>query len=97
MYSIHRDPRFWKNPAVFDPDRFMNGADDDLPKYAYMPFGGGPRICIGNAFAMMEAKILLATIAQRRRMRLQEGFVPEMDPVVTLRPESGMKMVTSAR
>ena len=57
---VHRDPRWWPDPETFDPNRFIGDAAKDRPRSAYLPFGGGPRVCIGNHFAMMEAKLLLA-------------------------------------
>ncbi|NJO84771.1 MAG: cytochrome P450 [Blastochloris sp.] len=75
----HRDPRWWENPDAFIPERFAADNDDNLPKYAYLPFGGGPRICIGNSFAMMEARLILATIAQRFHLRLPAERT-EVDP-----------------
>ncbi|WP_394834168.1 cytochrome P450 [Pendulispora rubella] len=89
-YVLHRHPAYWDNPEGFDPDRFTAGTE--RPRYAYLPFGGGPRICIGNAFAMMEAQILLAMIATRYRLQLPAGARVELEPVVTLRPLHGMPM-----
>jgi cytochrome P450 len=74
----------------------VNSLEKRLPKFAYYPFGGGPRICIGNGFATMETRLLLATIAQRRRLALAPGHRVELDPLVTLRPRGGMPMVVQA-
>ena len=92
MYALHRDPRFFDEPDRFKPERFARGWEDRLPRYAYLPFGGGPRVCIGNGFAMMEARLILATIAQRRRLSLEPG--QEIVPVqlVTVRPKHGIRM-----
>ncbi|MCI0528925.1 MAG: cytochrome P450, partial [Nitrospira sp.] len=68
-----------------------------LPRYAYFPFGGGPRICIGNAFAMMEAVLLLATIAQKFRLVLEPGYPVVPYPSVTLRPRQGIRMIVTRR
>ena len=65
-YVTHRDPALWENPAGFDPERFAPERDESRPHYAYFPFGGGPHLCIGAAFAMMEATIVFATVAQLR-------------------------------
>jgi cytochrome P450 len=65
-WVMHRDPRFYDEPERFAPERWLDGLADRLPRFAYLPFGGGPRICIGNRFAMMEAVLILATVARRR-------------------------------
>jgi cytochrome P450 len=90
--SLHRDPRFFEEPDRFDPDRFAAGWLDRVPRYAYLPFGGGPRVCIGNGFAMTEARLILATIAQRYRgeRTSAEPVVPVQ--LVTLRPRHGLPM-----
>jgi cytochrome P450 len=87
-YVVHRHPKFWQDPEGFDPRRFEN----EKPRGAYFPFGGGPRMCIGNGFATMEAELVLATIAQRVRFELQPGHPVVPDPSITLRPRHGMKM-----
>ncbi len=89
-YSMHRDWRYWDNPEGFDPDRFLPEAKKDRPRFAYLPFGGGPRVCIGNAFAMMEAKIIVALVLRRIRLELEPGFVAELEPSITLRPKNGI-------
>ena len=70
-YAMHHDARFFNDPERFDPERFAPGWEERIPRYAYLPFGAGPRVCIGNAFAMMEARLVLATIAQRYKLTLQ--------------------------
>ena len=85
QWVVHRDPRFFPNPEGFDPDRWEPERQSALPRYAYFPFGGGPRVCIGNHFAMMEATLVLATIAQRFRFELLPGQRLELKPSVTLR------------
>ena len=91
-YAMHHDPRFFPDPKRFDPERFSPGWEERIPRYAYLPFGGGPRICIGNAFAMMEARLILATVAPRYRLSLEGN--PEVVPVqlVTLRPKHPIRM-----
>jgi cytochrome P450 len=89
-FIVHRNPRVWENPEGFDPARFSG--EVPLPKGAYFPFGGGPRQCIGNGFAMMEAQLVLATIAQRVQLELVPGHPVELEPSVTLRPRYGMRM-----
>ncbi|MBX3000420.1 MAG: cytochrome P450 [Caldilineaceae bacterium] len=95
-YSAHRDPRWWDSPETFRPERFLV-EDPNRPKYAYIPFGGGPRICIGNHFAMMEAQLALATVTQRCQLRLQPGAVVKPSPKITLVPKDGIRMVVERR
>lgn len=96
-YVIHRDARWFAEPDKFDPERFSPENEKNIPKYAYLPFGGGARICIGNSFAMMEAKLILATIAQQYRLMLKPGHPVEPEPLVTLRPKYGMLMRLQSR
>jgi cytochrome P450 len=88
-YVTHRDPELWPNPEGFDPLRFEGS---EQPRYAYFPFGGGPHLCIGAGFAMMEAQIVLATVAQHVRLDLVPGHPVEVEPLVTLRPRHGIRM-----
>lgn len=96
-WTLHRDPRWFADPHRFDPERFKPENESNIPKYAYIPFGGGPRVCIGNAFAMMEARLILATIAQRYQLALDPGQVVEPERVFTLRSKYGMKMQVKTR
>jgi cytochrome P450 len=91
-WIMHRDPRFFDHPEQFDPERWTSPAAQQLPRFAYFPFGGGPRACIGAAFAMMEAKFLVAAIAQRFQLQLAPGppVIPQAG--ITLRPRYGMRM-----
>ncbi|MGZ5968308.1 MAG: cytochrome P450 [Polyangiales bacterium] len=89
---VHRHPDFWDDPEGFDPERFSPSRSAGRPTYAYFPFGGGPRQCIGNGFAMMEAQLLLATIAQHIELDLLPGAQVTPEPVVTLRPRHGLPM-----
>jgi cytochrome P450 len=97
QWIMHRDPRYFPDPESFDPGRWSPERAQKLPRFAYFPFGGGPRQCIGNSFAMMEAILLLATIAQRFSLRAvsSEPIVPV--PSFTLRPKSGIQMKVEAR
>ena len=95
-WVTHRDPRFFDDSHAFIPERWSNGTSEQLPKYAYFPFGGGPRQCIGNYFAMMEIVLLLATIGQRFRFSLIDEKV-EVLPVLSLRPKSGIKVKVRQR
>jgi cytochrome P450 len=92
QYLVHRDPRWWSEPQRFDPDRWTPECQSLRPKFAYFPFGGGARMCIGEHFAWMEEVLVLATIAQRWRMRYDGTTEPEPEPLVTLRPRDGMPM-----
>lgn len=89
-WVMHRDERYWDIPLEFRPERFEN--EDAIAKYAYFPFGGGPRVCIGNSFAMMEANLLLATIMQHYDVELLPGQKIEPEPLITLRPKHGIRM-----
>ena len=88
----HRSPAHWPNPEGFDPDRFLPERERARPRHAYFPFGAGPRVCIGNAFAMMEARLCLAAILQRFRPALVSGHSVEPEPLITLRPRGGVRM-----
>jgi cytochrome P450 len=94
QYLIHRDERYWPNAAEFLPERWLDGqAQAARPKFAYFPFGGGGRICIGDAFAWTEGVILLAVMARRWRFEAAPGQVVDVNPTVTLRPKHGLKMI----
>ena len=94
QWVVHHDPRWWSEPEAFTPERWM--APTDRPKYAYFPFGGGTRVCIGEAFAWTEAILLLATIAQRWRFVRGEQPAPTTEPRITLRPK-GLRMTAERR
>ena len=96
-WLIHRKPQLWENPESFDPERFAPERAAERPRFAYIPFGAGPRICIGAAFAMTEAILILATIAQRYRLRLKAGHPIEPQGLITLRPRYGMQMILQRR
>lgn len=96
-YVTHRHPDFWPNPAGFDPERFLPANAAGRPRFAYIPFGGGPRLCIGDSFALMEGPLILATVAQRFRLDLVPSHPVKMDALVTLRPHSGLLMTPSKR
>ncbi|MBI2388035.1 MAG: cytochrome P450 [Deltaproteobacteria bacterium] len=92
QWALHRDGRWFEEPDRFDPDRWAGDLQRRIPKYAYFPFGGGPRMCIGHAFATMEAVLLLATFAQRFRMDLVAGHPLKPLPAITLRPKHGVRV-----
>lgn len=96
-YVTHRHPDFWPDPERFDPERFRPGMEATRPKYAYFPFGGGPRRCIGSDFATIESLLVLATVAQRYRLHLVEGHPVEPEPLITLRPKFGLQMTIGRR
>ena len=92
QYVNHHDPRFFSNPEVFEPDRWTAEFKKELHKFAYFPFGGGPRSCIGEPFAWMEGTLILATISKNWKMLHVANHKVEMSPRITLRPRYGMKM-----
>ncbi|KAA3658682.1 MAG: cytochrome P450, partial [Chloroflexi bacterium] len=96
-FITHRHPDFWDEPEKFDPERFTPERKKERPRYAYLPFGGGPRQCIGNNFAMTEAILLLTTICQRFSMELVDGYQVELNPLITLRPKHGLPMKVTRR
>jgi len=97
LYTLHRHPDIWENPGEFNPVRFSNEQVKNRHKYAYIPFGGGPRSCIGKYFAMMEARLILAMIHRRFKLTLAADHPVEPEPLVTLRPRSGLKMTVKPR
>ena len=92
-YVMHRHPDLWERPDAFDPERFSPERSAARPRYAYFPFGGGPRQCIGKAMALVEAQLVLTTVAQRCRLRLASGRPVEPQALATLRPRGGLPMV----
>lgn len=97
QYVMHHNSKYFPEPDRFDPDRWTPEAREARPKFSYFPFGGGPRVCIGESFAWMEGVLVLATLAQKWRMRLAPGHAVELLPLVTLRPKHGMKMKLERR
>jgi cytochrome P450 len=95
-YVVHRDPRWFSDPLAFRPERWLTD-DSSRPKFAYFPFGGGARVCIGERFAWMEGTLLLAAIGQRWRLRLEPGHRVEKHARITLRPKHGMRMLAERR
>lgn len=96
-HVIHRDPRWYDDPDMFRPERFTKEFEKQLPKCAYLPFSNGPRVCIGNTFATMEAVLILATMAQRYRLTLVPGQEVAPQATLTLRPRENIKMTPEAR
>jgi cytochrome P450 len=97
QWVVHHDPRFWPEPERFRPSRWDEEPTRQLPRCAYFPFGDGPRVCIGNNFAMMEAVLLLTGIARRYRLELDPGQTLRLVPSVTMRPRGGIKVVVRER
>jgi cytochrome P450 len=97
QWVMHRDPRYYDQPERFNPDRWLDGRAKGAPKFAYFPFGGGPRTCIGASFASMEAVLVLAAIAQRYQIRVARDCPVEPLPTITLRPRHGIKVVLTQR
>ncbi len=96
-YILHHDPRFWDAPERFEPERFTPERVAERHKYAYIPFGAGPRKCIGNTFALIEAQLILATVYPRVQLDVQPGYQVEMDPAFTLRVKGGLPMLARMR
>jgi cytochrome P450 len=96
-FLMHRDARWFPEPLRFDPERFTPEARAARPKFAYFPFGGGARGCIGEPFAWMEGVLLLATIAQQWSFRLWPGHPVEPQALITLRPRYGLRMRATRR
>lgn len=97
QWSMQRNPRYFPEPERFDPARFSPENEPSIPRYAYIPFGAGPRVCIGNSFAMMEAHLILATVAQRFDLALAPGQKLDLNPQITLSNKGGMRMVPRPR
>lgn len=97
QYVVHHDPRFYPDPDRFDPDRWTPERQASRPKFAYFPFGGGPRICIGESFALTECILLLATLSQHWQIELSPKACVELQPSVILRPKYGIEMILHQR
>jgi len=92
VFAIHRHRRLWSDPDRFDPDRFLPERAETYRRTQYMPFGAGPRICIGASFALVEAKVLLASLIRAARFGWDGKHMPEPQSRVTLRPKGGMPL-----
>jgi cytochrome P450 len=97
VYVTHRNPVLWPDPDRFDPERFSPERAAGRPRFAYFPFGGGPRICIGQGFAMTEALVVIASLAQRFRFSLAPGHTVQPLGLLTLRPKDGVWVTTAPR
>ena len=96
-WILHRHRRLWDEPERFDPTRFSKEASDKRPRFAYLPFGGGPRVCIGATLAMTEATLILAVLAQKFRLRLKEPQEVKLQTRITLRPKNKMMTILERR
>jgi cytochrome P450 len=96
-YVLQRHKTLWRNPDDFDPSRFLPGEREKIDRYAYIPFGAGPRVCIGQAFAMQEGLIVLAHVLKRVRLDLFPGHPVALQQRITLRPQHGMRMIVRRR
>ncbi|NNH71122.1 cytochrome P450 [Nocardia uniformis] len=96
-HHIHHDPRWWTDPEEFDPSRFLPGAGKGRPRSAYLPFGGGKRICIGSSFALMESVLITAMLSQKYVFDLVPGHPVEPEATLTLRPRDGLRMIARRR
>jgi cytochrome P450 len=93
QWVMHRHPRYFAEPEAFNPERWDNDLEKQLPRGVYFPFGDGPRVCIGKSFALMEAVLILATIAQKFHLELIPHQIIELQPSITLRPKHGIQVV----
>ena len=96
-YAIQRSEKYWVNPENFDPERFNSTNIKNIPRFAYFPFGGGARLCIGNNFAMMEMQLVVALMCNGFDFKLPDGFVVETQPFITLRPKDGVPLTFTKR
>ena len=94
-WLMHRHPGFWASPEEYRPERFLPAEAAERPSHLYLPFGGGPRICLGQAFALTEATLVLATVLPRVRLHPVPGHVVEPEALVTLRPRHGLLMTAA--
>lgn len=97
QWTIHRDPRFYTDPYAFKPDRWSDTFEESLPRFAYFPFGGGPRRCIGDRFAMIEAQLVLATLVQHVHFELRSSPSLQFKWTITTRPEDPIEMQVNKR
>jgi cytochrome P450 len=97
IHHIHHDPRWWPDPDTFDPTRFLGDAGKGWPRSAYLPFGGGRRVCIGQSFALMEMVLMAAIMSQRFTFDVAPDFPVELEATLTLRPKHGLRVIAHGR
>jgi cytochrome P450 len=97
QWLVHRNPAFWPNPHAFMPERFSARSEQAIPRYAFFPFGGGPRVCIASQFALTEAQLILACIAQQYHVRIVKDHPIVPQPLVTLRARHGINVSLERR
>ena len=97
QWVLHRDARFFPSPERFSPERWLSGETSALPRFAYFPFGGGPRVCIGQHFSLLEVTLILARFAQSVRFERERNAKLELAPVVTLRPKGPVRFLVRRR
>lgn len=97
QWIVHRDPRFYDDPMAFDPDRWTDDFGSSLPAFPYFPFGGGPRRCIGDRFAMLEARLVLATVVGRYHLELVTPPPLNLSASITARPTEPVEMTVRER
>jgi len=97
IYGVHHSENYWEHPEEFNPDRFDKSKQKGKPNFAYFPFGGGPRLCIGNSFAMMEMQIILCQMLRKYDVKLVEGQTIDVQPLITLRPRYPIKIALERR
>ena len=95
IYALHRHPQLWTDPNRFDPDRFAPEQAKERSRWHYLPFGAGPRMCIGNNFALMEMQLLLALLVRQFNFTVAPGFTAELQPLITLKPKHGILLELS--
>jgi cytochrome P450 len=96
-WVLHRHQELWDHPERFDPERFSSDRARERSRYAYLPFGTGPRVCIGASFAMTQLTLILATLGQHYRLRLVAGHLVEPQGLISLRPRYGLKTTLESR
>jgi cytochrome P450 len=92
VYGAHHALAHWQSPETFDPERFIKGSDKLRTPFTYLPFGGGPRVCIGNHYAMLQILMILSELLRRYDFELTPGQTIEARPMVILRPKHGIRM-----
>jgi len=96
-WVVHHDAQYYTEPETFQPERWDKTSKQPIPRYAYFPFGGGQRLCVGNIFAMVEARLVFATLAQRWSFSLPADSSLELIPSITIRPKNGITLIAHKR